>query len=72
MEQLNALSAEQKWCCQFSRLILARFTTCTYNVDRQLDRARYLSRARFIGKIDHVSDRQKLRTAAVRWLLLLA
>src|SRR5207237_391111 len=32
--------------------------------------ARYLSRARLTGKIDHVSDRQKLRTTAVRWLSL--
>ena len=29
-----------------------------------------MPRARFSGKIDHVSDRQKLRTAAVRWLAI--
>jgi len=45
----------------FCGLILARLTTCTYDVGGQLDRARYLSRARFTSKIDHVSDRQELR-----------
>jgi hypothetical protein len=38
-------------------LILARLTTCTYDVDGQLNRARYLSRARFTSKIDHVTNR---------------
>jgi hypothetical protein len=38
-------------------LIPARLTTYTYDVDRQLDRARYLFRARFTSKIDHVTDR---------------
>jgi hypothetical protein len=41
----------------FCGLILSRLTTYTYDVDRQLDRARYLSRARFTSKIDHVTDR---------------
>jgi hypothetical protein len=41
----------------FCGLILARLTTYTYDVDRQLDRARYLSRARFTSKINHVTDR---------------
>jgi hypothetical protein len=38
-------------------LIPARLTTYTYDVDRQLDRARYLFRARFTSKIDHVTDK---------------
>jgi hypothetical protein len=41
-------------------LILARLTTCTYNVDGQLDGARYLSRAQFTSKIDHVTNKQEL------------
>jgi hypothetical protein len=41
--------------------MLARLTTCTYNVGRQLDGARYLSRARFTSKVDHVTNGQELR-----------
>jgi hypothetical protein len=44
----------------FCGLVLARLTTCSYHVDGQLNRARYLSRARFAGKIDHVTNRQEL------------
>jgi hypothetical protein len=39
-------------------LVLARLS---YHVDGQLNRARYLSRARFTGKIDHMTNRQELR-----------
>jgi glucose-6-phosphate-specific signal transduction histidine kinase len=38
-------------------LIPARLTTYTYDVDKQLNRARNLSRARFTSKIDHVTDK---------------
>jgi hypothetical protein len=41
-------------------LILAWLTTCTYNVDGELDGARYLSRAQFTSKIDYVTNRQEL------------
>jgi predicted ABC-type sugar transport system permease subunit len=44
----------------FCALILTRLTTCTYNVGGQLDGARYLSRARFTSKIDHVTNKQEL------------
>ena len=43
-----------------SELVLARLTTCVYHVDGQLDGARYLSRARFTSKIDHVTNRLEL------------
>jgi hypothetical protein len=42
-------------------LILTRLTTYAYHVDRQLNRARYLSRARITSKINHVTNRQELR-----------